>query len=555
MKLVKYNRGMQGKIGINLNTYKIFSGKYFIYETKEKDKIKEFDCYTDALIYEGGYLNGKRNGKGKEYYYDGKLKFEGEYLNGKRNGKGKEYHMNEKLKFEGVYLDGKKWNGQGYALDNEIIYKLENGKGLVKQYYEKNKMLFKEFFLIPSSKDAYNNRLQFEGEYLNGTKNGKGKEYYYNRRTLIFEGEYLDGKKWNGKIYDISKNESYDIKDGKGFVKILNNNETLEYEGEYLNGKKNGNGKGNIFIFRKRTKPYEEDEIDMIKYEGEYLNGKRNGKGKELNRKDELMFEGVFYNDHKIQGKAYNKGILEYEGEYLFDKKWSGNGYNENGEIIYQLNNGTGKIKEYNLLDEFIFEGEYLNGKRSGKGKEYYNNGKIKYEGEYINGERKGKSKEYYQNGEIKFEGEYLKGRKWNGKIFDFEDSTVIYELKDGKGYINEYNNEGILIFEGEYLDGERDGKGREYDEYEGDLMFEGEYLKGKKWNGIIKEYLFDDFLFECELLNGKKTGKGREYDGKGVLKFEGEYLNGERNRKGTIYDNNGNIIFVGEYENGKRKN
>ena len=114
--LVKYNRGMQGKIGINLNTYKIFSGKYFIYETKEKDKIKEFDCYTDALIYEGGYLNGKRNGKGKEYYYDGKLKFEGEYLNGKRNGKGKEYHMNEKLKFEGVYLDGK--NG----MDKDMLW-------------------------------------------------------------------------------------------------------------------------------------------------------------------------------------------------------------------------------------------------------------------------------------------------------------------------------------------------------------------------------------------------------------------------------------------------
>ena len=29
------------------------------------------------------------NGKGKEYYYNGKLKFEGEYLNGKRNGKRK----------------------------------------------------------------------------------------------------------------------------------------------------------------------------------------------------------------------------------------------------------------------------------------------------------------------------------------------------------------------------------------------------------------------------------------------------------------------------------
>ena len=30
------------------------------------------------------FLNGQRNGKGKEYYIDGRLRFEGEYLNGKR---------------------------------------------------------------------------------------------------------------------------------------------------------------------------------------------------------------------------------------------------------------------------------------------------------------------------------------------------------------------------------------------------------------------------------------------------------------------------------------
>ena len=47
------------------------------------------------------------SGKGKEYYYDGKLKFEGEYLNGKRKGKGKEYDYGGKLVFEGEYINGK----------------------------------------------------------------------------------------------------------------------------------------------------------------------------------------------------------------------------------------------------------------------------------------------------------------------------------------------------------------------------------------------------------------------------------------------------------------
>ena len=52
------------------------------------------------LIFDGEYLNGEKNGKGKEYNDDGKLIFEGEYLNGEKNGKGKEYDRNGKLIFK-----------------------------------------------------------------------------------------------------------------------------------------------------------------------------------------------------------------------------------------------------------------------------------------------------------------------------------------------------------------------------------------------------------------------------------------------------------------------
>ena len=41
------------------------------------------------LEFEGEYLNGERNGKGKDYYDKGGKEFEGEYLNGERIGKGK----------------------------------------------------------------------------------------------------------------------------------------------------------------------------------------------------------------------------------------------------------------------------------------------------------------------------------------------------------------------------------------------------------------------------------------------------------------------------------
>ena len=133
LNIIKYNKNIQQRLDISILNYKIYSGKF---KVEEKDGIvKEYDGYNDSLIFKGEYLNGKRNGKGKEYNDYGNLKFDGEYLNGKRNGKGKEY----------------KWEGT----------------------------------------------LIFEGEYVNGERNGKGKEYNW-EGTLIFEGEYVNGEK-NGK--------------------------------------------------------------------------------------------------------------------------------------------------------------------------------------------------------------------------------------------------------------------------------------------------------------------------------------------------------------------
>ena len=125
-----------------------------------------------------------------------------QYLNGERNGKGKEYDYNGELKFEGEYLNGNRWNGKGFNIKGNKIFEIINGKGKVKEYYS-------------------NGNLEFEGEYLNGKRNGKGKEYY--NGELLFEGEYLNGKKWNGK------GKEYDS--GK-----------LVFEGEYLNGERNGLG-------------------------------------------------------------------------------------------------------------------------------------------------------------------------------------------------------------------------------------------------------------------------------------------------------------------------
>ena len=88
-----------------------------------------------------------------------------ENINGKRNGKGKEYNheLYNKLIFEGEYLNGKRWNGKG---------------------------------------EEYNifGKLIFAGKYINGLRNGIGKEYGGITNTLLIsEFEYLNGKKMNLK--------------------------------------------------------------------------------------------------------------------------------------------------------------------------------------------------------------------------------------------------------------------------------------------------------------------------------------------------------------------
>ena len=90
----------------------------------------------------------------------------------------------------------------------------------------------------------------------------------------------------------------------------------------------------------------------------------------------------------------YNRRLL-FEWEYLNGKKWNGKGYDNMENLIYILNNGNSKIKEYNYKKILIYEGEYLNGKKNGNEKIYCNDGKLIFEGEYKNGKKNGKGKGY----------------------------------------------------------------------------------------------------------------------------------------------------------------
>ena len=67
--------------------------------------------------------------------------------------------MNGEKMFEGEYKGDRRWNCKGYDEMNNYCLELKEGKGLAKIY---NK----------------NGKLNFEGEYSYGERNGKGKEYF-----------------------------------------------------------------------------------------------------------------------------------------------------------------------------------------------------------------------------------------------------------------------------------------------------------------------------------------------------------------------------------------
>ena len=239
-----------------------------------KREVEGVEYYSNGNIeYSGGFKNGERNGDGKLYDLNENLVYEGEFNCGNWNGKGKEYN-NGKLIFKGIYKIGKRWDGEGYDNFGNLLYRLIEGCGYVKEYNEDGDLIF-------------------EGNYKNGVKYGKGKEY-------------IDG------------------------LKIL-------YEGTYYNGKRS-KGKGKEFNLS-----------GGLKYEGEYLEGLWHGRGKEYENNGELSFEGQFFKGKRWNGygkEFYKLGKIEYEGEYINGKRKKGIEYDLNGNIIFKgvINDDTNKI-------------------------------------------------------------------------------------------------------------------------------------------------------------------------------------------------------------------
>ena len=207
----------------------------------------------------------------------------------KTHGKGIEYHYNWKVKFKWEYSNGYKIEGKVYNYDSKLLFEL-NRNGIGKEYYENDKLIFEGEFLNEmrneKGKEYYENgKLKIEGEYKDDLLNGNVKEYN-DKGKLIFDGEYKDGNKWKGKA---DEEDEYYSGHSKGYFK-----------GEYLNGKR----------WNSKAKEYKDIHIGpgcsqfaiLLIFDEEYINGKRKGKGERYDyknrRKYDVIFDGENFNDN-----------------------------------------------------------------------------------------------------------------------------------------------------------------------------------------------------------------------------------------------------------------
>ena len=265
LKIIAYNKSLQGKCSVNINNYKNNAWCYVIKEANGKYKM--ITTENKILIYEGDCLKGKKHGEGKLYYkMQGRLDLlEKQLVKGPIKNKYKEFIKSQNTNIDESREGIIKYNGDEYFYFFSIYLYYEGGfKNGIKNGKGK---LYDD-----------NGNLRYEGDFKNGTNDGKGK-IYNDKGNLWYEGEFKNG-----------------ALDGKG--KLYNDKGNLWYEGEFKNGIKNGKGK-------------EYDILGNLIFKGEFRNHKEwNGKRKDYDNLGNLVFEGEIYNGRKNgKGKEYNNGF------------------------------------------------------------------------------------------------------------------------------------------------------------------------------------------------------------------------------------------------------
>lgn len=306
----------------------------------------------------------------------------------------------------------------------------------------------------------------FEGYFINGKKNGRGKYTWANgdvydgmwkddKRTgrgriswsngAFFDGEWLDGTMTEGK-YSFADGSVYEgsFKNGKydGYGKrIFKDGE--KYEGQWHDGKKHGHG----------TCTWTNGDS----YEGEWKDNQMSGQGR-YTFASGSYYEGTLEND-SFEGngkRVYASGDV-YEGQWHEDKR-SGHG-------------------TYTWADGTYYEGEFADGNFNGFGKKVYSSGDV-YEGQWKDDKRTGKGRITWSNGDT-YEGEWKDDKRCGrGKLIQYGKVPAT-----GETYVKR-------SYDGEWLDSKEHGHGicveGDFGMYKNDKVYEGEWVNGKRQGRFV---------------------------------------------------------------------
>ena len=300
--------------------------------------------YSDGVTmkWEGSCVNGKADGFGKlTKYKDGQYEstYEGEFLNGIREGKGKFSHKSETI------LECNFKNGQAIGYGK---YDLGNGN-----YYN--------------------------GEIINYRQHGNGTLKMANGSK--FEGFFVSDRMYTGKFTNF---------DGK-----------VTYIQKYIPVEKISEKSG-------RYKP----EIGVRVTE--YFDDKWN----RCQQKDASFYRLVTYeSDNKPKGVVkdfYISGQLqsEFTAVYL-DYEDEGKNFHE-GEATWYFKNGKIEQKRY-----------YFNNKINGKNTFYYDNGQMAQQINYRLGVYDGLYQQWYKTGKLKISAFYETGRLVENKYIEYDENGL----------------------------------------------------------------------------------------------------------------------------------
>ena len=325
---------------VNQNLNKLYFGT-FRYGYKEGMgilyEIKEYNCIE---YYMGEFHDNKINGYGikikineKEFLYEEGLFESGEFIKGKLKKIKKKEERIITFNYEGEVKEDK-FCGKGELLEKKYIFQ-EKERG---------------YIIIQ--------KVNYNGEFKNGKKNGKGKEIFNkigeNIKNYEYEGNFYNGLKEGYGIINYEKNnfvtkyEGFFVKD-KAFQKygIVYFKSGDIYEGFFENNLKNYTG---LYSF------YDSKNSKIIEhYFGGFLNDSKNGIGKTfVEEKEGKIFIGSYKRGEK-EGQFVK--IIFKNNEKIKKRR---RGLNNNNLLIENANNNNKRdellpkleLKSYPVYEE-----------------------------------------------------------------------------------------------------------------------------------------------------------------------------------------------------------